>query len=123
MTYLFLCNGHCLQQCVCVCVCVCVCACVCACLCVCVHACLCVRAYMCVCVCVFGGGVCFVWIIFKPLIEYLLVRRGPLHLRTQSDDPVSYYGKPEERTNEFKGYATSLVRSTGFPLQPSGSPD
>ena len=36
------------------------------------------------------------------------------HFWTLSDDPVSCYRKPVERTSEIKGYAISLVRSTGF---------
>ena len=45
-----------------------------------------------------------------------------IHFRTQSDDPISCYGKPVERTNEIAYHAKSLARSIGFLWQVIGSP-
>ena len=39
----------------------------------------------------------------------------PIHFRIQSNDPISCNRKPAERTDEIKGYAISLVRSTASP--------
>ena len=49
--------------------------------------------------------------------------KAPIRFRTQSDDPISCYGKPVDRTNEIKGYAVSLVLSTGFLQRLIGSSD
>ena len=37
-----------------------------------------------------------------------------IHFRTQSDDPISCYGKPVERTNEIAYPLISLVHYTGL---------
>ena len=43
-----------------------------------------------------------------------MVFTAPINFQSQSDDPISCYRKPTERTTEIKGYAIPLVRSTGF---------
>ena len=42
--------------------------------------------------------------------------KAPIYFRTQSHDPISCHGKPVERTNEIKGYETSLVPLHWFPV-------
>ena len=42
-------------------------------------------------------------------------KKTPVQSPTQFFDPISYYKKPVKRTNKIKGYAISLVRSTGSP--------
>ena len=39
--------------------------------------------------------------------------KDPVQLRTQSNDPISCYGKPAERTNETAYLLTSSVNCTG----------
>ena len=53
----------------------------------------------------------------------MLPFKASILLHTQSDDPIRCDGKPVERASEIKGYAISLVRSTGFPWQLIGSSD
>ena len=48
-------------------------------------------------------------------------RKAPVHLQTQSDDPIGCYGKSMARTTEIAYPLISLVRSTGFPWQLIGS--
>ena len=48
----------------------------------------------------------------------------PIHFLTQSCDSISCYGKPMKQTkNEIISRPISLVRSTGFPWQLTGSHD
>ena len=48
---------------------------------------------------------------------------GPIPFRTQSDDPISCFRKPVERTNKITYPLISLVRSTGIPQKLVGSSD
>ena len=44
-----------------------------------------------------------------------IAAKAPIHCRTQSDDPISRYGKPVELTSGLAYPLISLVRSIGFP--------
>ena len=50
-------------------------------------------------------------------------RKAPILSQSQSDDPISRYRKPVERSNEIAYHLIPLVRSASFPLQLIGSCD